>query len=154
MNINFKLKNNAKELFYNYINYDKSESSFRKSVCQKLKDTFKIEEKFKEEKIISPLKIVRVRIFRHSINYEGAYFFHRDDDGIEYMRVLSMDNFNNQYYTVNKIGIYNLDLFCKYHKLNDNSKEAIKLYIELNNGPIEYNKLLELIKNFKTKIEQ
>lgn len=154
MDIEFKLDDNIKELLNNYINdkyKDYKAILLYRRMYNKLYNLYENRARFKKEEILSPIKIVSIPIVSIPIDhsfYEGAYLFHKNDDGVEYMMLIHV-KYNYHVYVVEALGIYDLDLFCKYHNLNDEAKASIQAYIELNNETVNFEKLLKIVDSLK-----
>ena len=149
MDIEFKLNDNIKKLLNNYINDKYKDYKAILPYKRMYNELYKLYEnraRFKKEEILSPLKIVSIPV-DHSF-YEGAYLFHKNDDGVEYMMFIHV-KYSYRFYVVEALGVYDLDLFCKYHKLNDEAKASIQVYTELNNETVNFKKLLKIVDSLK-----
>ena len=126
----FKLYNRLEMLYNNYIT-----NKYENMISKRKKELFywyKEAQKEKNQIIISPLKIVDVDINPHH-NLEGAYLY--ENNGILYMRFVfggpSVHGFCQ-----NIIGISDIDAFCKYHNLDDETKSLMELYLQVNENQI------------------
>lgn len=100
-----------------------------------------------KEEIILPLRLTFIKRDEDGDYYKGIYFYKNLKNGVRYLGIVvksKSEEFINMPMT-----IYDFDLFCKYYKLDDDAKASVQTYIDLNNGTVNFEKLLKIVDSLK-----